>query len=160
MRTKHRNDYNNGKDGWVSGNPRYRGKGHHKGDRATTKDQTRQELEEHVRTITLSKGLKGEDEEYSGADKEKALNKLRTALKHATDDELDGIEINVAYKETRRLFRATAEEVCEGDPSIVEGQWCVEANENGCIEFRPFISRAIAVTYFMRCCGEKGEHWD
>lgn len=33
MRVKHRKDYNNGKNGWVGGNPRYAGKGFKKGDR-------------------------------------------------------------------------------------------------------------------------------
>ncbi len=33
MRTKHRNDKNHGRNGWVGGNPRYAGKGFKKGDR-------------------------------------------------------------------------------------------------------------------------------
>jgi hypothetical protein len=41
MRSKHRNDKNHGKNGWVGGNPRYRGKGFQKGQRASTKQKER-----------------------------------------------------------------------------------------------------------------------
>lgn len=36
MRTKHRKDYNNGKRGWVSGNPRYK----RNAKKASRKDHT------------------------------------------------------------------------------------------------------------------------
>lgn len=41
MRKKHRNDYNHGKRGHIGGNPRYRGKGFQKGDRAKEKARSR-----------------------------------------------------------------------------------------------------------------------
>jgi len=44
MRQKHRRDKNNGKNGLVSGNPRYRGKGHHKGNRAKERVNARRTL--------------------------------------------------------------------------------------------------------------------
>lgn len=46
MRTKHRNDQNHGKNGWVGGNPRYAGKGFKKGDRNKDKAQSRKTISE------------------------------------------------------------------------------------------------------------------
>lgn len=45
MRAKHRKDKNHGKNGWVGGNPRYRGKGFQKGDRAKVKAQGQKEMD-------------------------------------------------------------------------------------------------------------------
>lgn len=44
MKTKHRNDYNHGKNGWVGGNPRYgKSKGNWRGGRAADKQVLRRE---------------------------------------------------------------------------------------------------------------------
>lgn len=40
MKKKHRRDKNHGKQGWVGGNPRYRGNGNFKPDRAKIKRQS------------------------------------------------------------------------------------------------------------------------
>ena len=52
MRKKNRNDYNHGKDGWVSGNPRYgkkkrpgKGSASQKPDRAKSNQAARKEMQ-------------------------------------------------------------------------------------------------------------------
>lgn len=48
MRTKHRNDKNHGKNGWVGGNPRMgKSRGNFKGQRAAMQGNVRRLLEAH-----------------------------------------------------------------------------------------------------------------
>lgn len=89
------------------------------------------------------------DRDFTGKNREAALENLRKALKAASDDEINEVQITVAYKEYRRIF------LDEED-----NKWKIDISENGCGEYREYGSRAKAIDAFMFMCSEKGEHWD
>jgi hypothetical protein len=94
-----------------------------------------------MRVLTVS------ERTFTGKTKGFALKSLSEWLAGASDDDLEGLEIMVGYKELRTL-------------KFTDGQWVIEICENGVGEVRQYLSKQEALSCFAGFASEKGDHWD
>lgn len=102
-------------------------------------------------SLTLRWGLKAENEVIEGKDRDEVLSKLKESMNQATDEQLNGVEVNPEYKSYRRIAK---------DPDAPNNPWSVEVSENGVGETESFTDREKAIERFVEVIAEDGDHWD